>query len=567
MLVFTNVKIINNMRQFTTQARLFVFILLSLWLAPNKILAQLTLEATYPTTDLRRIQLPVSGEKWYYADDSTRKIYLFNANHTPWKTVNYPSEPNKKVSLDAMNRPVSETTFNSDGLLEFVWRFKDSTGQFVKILNERNELVYNFGQGVNALTVNELTGSPMKLFVENGNYDHQKTAIFSLPSMRLDTVFDYAGDMQRRRFSYAGEKFYFKNRHTNFLEILNPNYARWKAFKIHKTRNGLKINDDIFFVDDGIFTSDSSVGCMLTYRYSDDSPLKKIVIEKDSNTNRRIRYANSYSHLLLDRKIGQPDKLIFNETYNNNNSWRNKIFKLPSFDWEKTYDCPPFELCLVERILLMQNRIRYAYINHQSIQLFDKSHSYKGNMIINPSQGYYFEYSYNFRPLICDSIVNQDTLLEAIWIERKNMASNLRITTENGINLATIPNASYFQISQLNNLSNKLVTKMSNGFKDFETKVWRFSTRTPVSDPSVSTAFEATISPNPFSNAFTINVLLNDRPLSIRLFNAVGGLVFSEKMTTNNATFTPPNGLPQGVYWCEIANGKSQIIKKLVKMN
>lgn len=49
------------MRQFTTQAKLFVLILSSLWLSPNKILAQLTLEATYPTTDLRRIQLPTNA--------------------------------------------------------------------------------------------------------------------------------------------------------------------------------------------------------------------------------------------------------------------------------------------------------------------------------------------------------------------------------------------------------------------------------------------------------------------------------------------------------------------------
>ncbi len=560
MLVFTNIEIINVMRQFTTQVKIFVFILLSLWLSPNKILAQLTLEATYPTTDLRRIHLPVSGEKWFYADDSTHKIYLFNANHTPWKTVNYPSEPNKTVSLDAMNMPVSETTFNSDTLLEFVWRFKDSEGrQFVKIMNERGALVYDFGQGINVLTVNELLDNPTKLFVESGNYDRQKTAIFSLPNMRLDTIFDYAGDMQRRKFTYAGEKFYFKNRNTNFLEILNTDYTRWKAFKIHKTRNGLKIEDDIFFADDGLFTSDSSVGCMLTYRYSDEGPLKKIVSEISLNT--KLMYANSYSQLWLDQKRGQLDKLFLINQTNINSTPKYEIFSLSRIKKEKTH-----YKSNVERLLFKAFGAKFrTYTGNNEVQLYDTLHNEWKLIKLEPT--FNFGINYHNPPLVCDSIVNQDTLLEAIWIERKDRASNLRITTENETNLATIPNASYFHVSKLDNLPNKLVTKMSNGFKDFETKVWRFSTRTPVSDPSVQTAFDATISPNPFSNSFSINVLAHERPLSIRLFNAIGVLVFAEKMTTSNATFTPPNGLPQGVYWCQISDGKSQIVKKLVKMN
>ena len=568
MLAFTNIKIINGMRQFTTQAKLFVFILSSLWLSPNKILAQLILEATYPTTDLLRIQLPVSGEKWYYADDSTRKIHLFNADHRPWKTVNYPSEPNKTVKLDAMNRPVSETTFNSDGLLEFVWRFKDSAtnnNPRVKILNELGALVYDFGQGDKVLTVNELSGSPTKLFVESGDYNRQKTAIFNLPIMVLDTIFDYAGDMQRRKFSYAGEKFYFKNRNTNFLEILNADYTRWKAFKIHKTRNELMIKDDIFFADDGIFDADTLVECMLTYWHGNGWPLKKIV----SENGREILKASTNSSFVLDQQMGQADKLIFNESYNNDMNFRCKLLSLPQGTLEATY------LVSVQRTLFKQYGTKYTNIGYRFVKLFNVNHSDWKTIILVPTQGYDFLYNYGYditKPLVCDSIVNPDTLLEVIWnewkrITPKTLACQLRITSENGNNIATIPNASFVEVNQIDKLPAKLITKTWDSTRYTETKVWRFSTRTPVSDPSVSTAFDALISPNPFSNSFTINVLANDRPLSIRLFNAIGGLVFSEKMTTANVTFTPPNGLPQGVYWCQISDGKSQIVKKLIKMN
>jgi Secretion system C-terminal sorting domain len=559
------------MRQFATQPRLFVFFVLSLWLSPNKMSAQLTLEATYPTTDLRRIHLPVSGEKWYYADDSTRKIYLFNANHTAWKTVNYPSETNKTVSLAAMNMPVSETTFNTDNLLEFVWIFKDTTTyrERIRILNERNDTVYAFAEGRNYLNVNELPGSSAKLFAESGNYEHQKTAIFSLPNMILDTTFDYAGDMQRRKFSYAGEKFYSKNRNTNFLEIFNPNYTRWKSFKIHNTRNELNIRDDIFFADDRIFNADTLVECMLTYWHGNGWPLKKIVSEKDANTSNRIIYADTYSKLWLDQKEGQPDKLIFDESYNNDMSFRCKIFGLPQNTLEATYSVP------IQRISLKNYGPKYTSIGYRFVKLFSANHSDWKMITLVPTLGYDFLYNYGYdisMPLVCDSIVHPDSLLEVIWnewkrITPKTLACQLRITAENGNNIITVPNASFVEVNQLDKLTSKLITKTWDSTRYTETKVWRFTARTPVSDPSVSAAFDAQVSPNPFNNSFTINVLGDEGPLSIRLFNAIGTLVFSEKTTSSNATFTPPNGLPQGIYWCQISDGKSQIVKKLVKMN
>ena len=557
------------MRQFTTQVKIFVFILLSLWLSPNKILAQLTLEATYPTTDLRRIHLPVSGEKWFYADDSTRKIYLFNANHTPWKTVNYPSEPNKTVSLDAMNMPVSETTFNRDTLLEFVWRFKDSTTyrERVRILNERNDSIYVFAEGRNLLTVNELAGSSTKLFVENRDfYDNYKTFIFSSPNMLLEKIYDKASNMHRQRFGHAGEKYYFKNVPQKYILIYNPNHSIWASIPLPVPTNGGSTynNDPVFFADDKIFDADTLVEFAFSYDIGLGYGLSKIV----SENGREIQKANSISSFVVDKKVGQPNKLFF--TYNasiNTVNTNYNVIGLPSGTLEKTYFSP------VERILLKEHGVKYTNIEYGVVKMFNIDHSFWRSVNLVSNSGYYFgNNTPESLPFISDSIVNPDGIMEVIWNEwkqtsRTTSAYQLRIITENGLNLATIPKARFFQVSQMDNLETKLITKTWDSTRYTETKVWRFSTRTPVSDPSVQTAFDATISPNPFSNSFSINVLAHERPLSIRLFNAIGVLVFAEKMTTSNATFTPPNGLPQGVYWCQISDGKSQIVKKLVKMN
>lgn len=576
LLVLTIIKQINVMRQFTTQTKLFILTLLSLWFSSNQMSAQLTLEATYPTTDVRRIHLPVSGEKWYYADDSTRKVYLFNANHTAWKTVNYPSEANKKVSLDVMNKPVSETTFNTDDFLEFVWRFEDSTTrrERVRILNERNDSVYAFSEGVNVLTVNELAGSPTKLFVENGYNDkNRKTSIFTLPNMILDTAYNNASEMRRQRFGYAGEKYYFRKLNPNKVEICNANYQHWKSIPIDVPTNALTYKDPTFFADDKVFNADSSVEFMFKYNHGLGEGLTKIISE--GNIYGNIKYANSNSSLRLDQMLGQSNKLILREWYSNNNKLRYKVFNLPNVDFEATYKCQDNIQCSFERILLKQYGVQYVNIGYRHIKLSNVNHLNWKTITLVPTVGYDFLYTYGYdiaTPLVCDSIVHPDSLLEVIWnewrrITPKTLACQLRITSENGNNIVTVPNASFVEVNQLDKLSSKLITKTWDSTRYTETKVWRFTARTPVADPSVSAAFDVQISPNPFSNYLTINILDNTIPLSIKLFNAVGMLVFSEKMTTSNATFMLPNGLPQGVYWCQLSDGKSQIVKTLVKVN
>ena len=74
------------------------------------------------------------------------------------------------------------------------------------------------------------------------------------------------------------------------------------------------------------------------------------------------------------------------------------------------------------------------------------------------------------------------------------------------------------------------------------------------------------ISPNPFNTSFTIYHSETERPLSIRLFNATGMLILTDKIKSANATVTPESNLPNGVYFLEISNGLKRTVKRLVKM-
>jgi Secretion system C-terminal sorting domain len=103
---------------------------------------------------------------------------------------------------------------------------------------------------------------------------------------------------------------------------------------------------------------------------------------------------------------------------------------------------------------------------------------------------------------------------------------------------------------------------MTNG----TTKVWRFNTYTAIQDPSVSNSLDVQVSPNPFVSSFTIHNNNSERPLSIRLFNAISQLVFTEKNVQNNAIITPPQHLSKGLYLLDISCEEKRITKRLIKL-
>ena len=541
-------------------------ILLSLWFMPQLSMSQVTLEFTYPTTNLKRINLQASGEKWYYIDDSTRQILFFNANHSPWKTIDFPKEANKNVSLAPTNMPISQTIFKTDNLLELVWLFKDSTNKIerIKIMNELNDSVYYFTEGYNKLTVNELAGSSTKLFVENRDNESvwtnkYQTTVFDLPNMVNVIVYPNASEMHRQRFGYAGEKLYFKNASQKRLQIYNPDNKIWKSLVIPSPSNGtLFPYDPVFFADDKIFDNDT----LVEFAFSYDRGLGLCLTQIVSENSTRILMTNSNSYFKLDQKIGHPDKIFFTDDNNQNTQY--KVLKLPyPADVETTYLSP------VERIFFKHFGSKYANIGYGTSILYNNNHLYWRTIEYKRTPDYY--YSFDSRPIICDSLVNQDSLLEIMWTEVKhtsNTASNykLNITNENQKKIDSIPNARLFEINQLDNLPTKLITKTWDSTRYTNTKVWRFNTPTAITDPSVLEGLKVEISPNPFNLSFTIRHTETERPLSIRLFNATGMLILSDKITSGNATLTPKSSLPNGIYFLEITNGIKRTVKRLVKM-
>jgi hypothetical protein len=539
-----------------------LFFLFSLIYA--SIFAQITDEATYSTNNLQRLKLPLSGEVWYYADDLARQIRLFKGDHSSWKTIDYPTEINNKITLAPMNLPVSQTTFKADNLLELVWLFQDTVSrkERIKILNERGDSIFFFPINQTKITVNELINRPTKLFFEKREADYTySTTVYGLPDMVLEKTYPKASNFHRQIFGHKGEVYYFKNTPNKRLEVYYPNHSLYKSMLLAVPTNGGYTTDydPYFFADDRMFNSDTLVEVVFSYDMHSYDQVR-IANEKQ----KVLFHSNFFSSFQIDRKEGQPDKLFWNYSPNIDAYPQCRVISLPfPFTYpattprEKTYDTQ------IERIVLNHFGPKYVYrLYSSSISLYDTSHILWKNLSLRSSPNYS---SNSFTPFISDNIVNTDSLIEVIWIDKKYeppFAYQLRITDERANNIASIPDAYHFQVSQLDNLPNKLITKMTNG----TTKIWRFTPLTAVQDPSVSKGLDVQVSPNPFVTSFTIHCNDLDSPLSIRLFNAIGQLVFTEKNVQNDVTITPPQHLSKGIYLLDVFIGEKHIAKRLVKL-
>jgi Secretion system C-terminal sorting domain len=555
------------MKQLTPQPKLMAFILWSLWFMPLKMAAQvITLEHTYPMTDLHRLKLPTGGETWYYADDAAQQIRLFDSLHRPWKMVNYPKETNCKVSLAPMNLPVSQTTFKADNLLEFVWLFQDTTvnlKEHIKVLNERGDSIFSFPLNQTKITVDELINRPTKLFFEqqeaNGTYS---TTVYSLPNMVFEKTYPKASNFHRQIFGHKGEVYYFKNTPEKKLQIYDTNHNSYPPIPLAVPINGGSTYDDdpFFFADDKMFnTDDSDTSVKLVFSYY----MKNFRQVRISTTP--LFHSNSFSSFKIDRQTGQPDKLFFNYKKDSNSNTKYEVFSLPQM--KKEVVPTPYE-SNITRILTKAFGAKYMTFRYGEINLFNNDHQSNRTINVVPSEGYN---CFDSIPIICDTIVNRDTTLEIIFTERtiaQPYNYQLRITTKNGINLLTIPYARYYDISQLDNLETKLIVKLwnSDSARYTETQVWRFTARTAIQDPLVLADLDVQVSPNPFSTTFSIGHIPTDRPLSIRLFDAIGRLILSEKTNTTSVTLTPPSTMPQGVYLLELTDGIKRKVKRLVKI-
>lgn len=529
---------------------------------PLSIQAQVALEKTYPTTDLHRVNWAFGGEKYWYSDDSLKEIKVFSGQHQLVKTIRYPSVLNSQVRLLSSEQAVTQTTVNGDDLLEIVWLFKDTLTkrEQLKIVNERDSTLFTFNSAVEEVLFNEIEGLATKLFVTayENNLSEYTTKVYSLPSFNLENIYFRAYRLHRKKFGYAGEKYFYKDATGERMQIYHANHSIWKSInlKLFSTITIINYNDIYTDADDNVFSKDSLVEIIFTYETSNAS--RKIVM----NENGSQIYLSSYD-FKIDFQNGLVDK--FFGTQERSTGVYRVLYSLPNLRLElestsrigrallKNYGETVFRHDLTNKLLLSYNN----FAKNKSITLPLSSSSYfdyPSNIFLNT----------NF-PFVSDSLVNKDTLIEVIYTEYNYQSKQYttKIINDTGRIYNTIDSTRYFAINQTKGLENKLITKTGND-KPYDTKVWRFNNTTATKEtPSV---FEVNIYPNPFSQTFTIEVQENTTfPLSIRLMNALGEVVFSTKTNERITDLVLPN-LANGMYLLEINNKNQSTLRKILKL-
>lgn len=278
----------------------------------SPIKAQVTLEATYPTTDLHRVNWKNGGEKYWYSDDSHKVIRVYSAQHQLLKTIRYPSVNNAQVKLLANEQAVTQTTVNTDDLLEMVWFFKDTLTkrEQMKIMNERDSVLFVFNALADNVSFNEIEGLPSKLFIstyENG-IDAYTTKVYNLPTFNLENIYFRAVRLHRKKFGYAGEKYFYKDVESKKMQFFNPDHSFWKNINLAFFQSiNLKDYDDDSYTDayENVFSKDSLLTVTFSYISADDYA-QAILSENKPNTP----IYKSNMAFRLDHQNNLEDKLL-----------------------------------------------------------------------------------------------------------------------------------------------------------------------------------------------------------------------------------------------------------------
>jgi Secretion system C-terminal sorting domain len=519
---------------------------------------QVTLEATYPTTDLHRVNWAFGGEKYWYSNDSLKEIKVFTAQHQLLKTIRYPSVLNTQIRLLQNEQAVTQTTVNGDNLLEIIWFFKDTLTkkEQMKIINEQDSVLFIFDGVSDNVQLSEIEGLPSKLFVSINDLglDTYITKVYALPSLNLENIYFNAYRLHRKKFGYAGEKYFYKDTINEKIQIYNANHSFWKSIKpIFLTGLTFDNNDEFTDADDNVVNSDSLVEVMFNYmsRGSRDWAI--------TWQNGNAIFKSKRIGFRIDHQEGLKDRLLGGDEDSNGDFY----YKFYDFSNPVT----PF-LASTYSISRMRskkyNEVIYTYLgSNQMILYYNNKQNQKS--IYLPIIGTDYVFPYFSFPIINDSLINKDSLLETIYLTTNNKRTvfTTRIANDTGFVYKTIENTKFFSISQVKGLPDKLFTNTGND-NPFDTKIWRFGNTTSIKEgPSV---LDVKIYPNPFSNDLTIDVKGNKIfPIYMRLMNVLGEVMYETKTNEERVYLSMPH-LSKGLYFLEVLSGNQRSVSKVVKV-
>ena len=497
---------------------------------------------------VQRVVLENSGEKYFFVNRFTGAIQMFNANHTPWKTINIPL-PTNNYSLYVFS--ISETLINPDDNIEIVYgTYSDPGIRRSKIINELGTVLLSEDNCYSFL-VDKKQGLETKIMSSTG-------VVYSLPSLVIEHIYpsiNYA-NVKRVNLENSGEKYYFLDRVNSLAVLYNADHTFWKNIALPKP-DGYSISN-IDILSENQLNSDNLIE--IGYSCQNDVEQQSRIANENGET---LLIATNPGNFAVSAIDGLPNKLMVyympgdipDET-----SRRTDVYTIPTFNLEHTYQR------YVNRVKLENSGEKYHASNYDyvttDITIYNSDHTL-WKSVATPVQGFGETIENVF---ISETKIDSDDALELIYTISSNTLNGGHyfgyIVKDNGNVILDFPGAYDIIFDEFTGLESKLMVYSQDGpsFDQlfYTTSVYRL-------DPTFSsTDFDKShisISPNPSSS----NIILGSSNIIVeaKIYNLVGREV--KQIREKNISSINMQDLPIGAYLLELTDTQNQkFIHKVV---
>lgn len=499
---------------------------------------QFELEQTYYyTQNVQRIVLENSGEKYFSVNYHTGTIQLFNANHTPWKTINITLPP-ENYSFYVFD--ISETLINPDDNLEIIYGTYSAPGvRRSKIVNELGTVLLS-EENCYSFLVDRKQGLEAKIISSTG-------VVYSLPGLAIEHTYpsvNYA-NLKRVNLENSGEKYYFLDRVNSLAVLYNADHTFWKNIALPKP-DGYSIS----YID------------ILSENQLNSDNLIEVGYSCQNNVEQQSRIANENGETLLiavnpgnfavSAIDGLPNKLMVyympgdipDET-----SRRTDVYAIPTFGLEHTYQQ------FVNRVKLENSGEKYHARNYDyattDITIYNSDHTL-WKTVATPVQGFGETIENVF---ISETKIDPDDALELIYTISSNTLDGGHyygyIIKDNGTVILDLPGAYDIWLSEFPNLATKLMVYSQDGpsFDQlyYTTTVYHF-------DPtfSINEIEKTTVQLSPIPATDVLKISSENKILEACFYDMRG--VFVRQESGSDIKTVSVDGLSSGLYMLRLKN-------------
>lgn len=495
-------------------------------------IGQINLEKTYDEGVVNRVDLEVSGEKYYLLDQSTKQVKLYNADHTAWKTIPLPTLVGP---LDITISHLSETKINTDSNIEIAYSYYTENGEIVynsRIVNEEGTVLLDVSDA-SSIEVSEIDGLPIKVLALIDDVDYS-TKIYKVPDLTLEHTYTGNDYVKRVNLESSNEKYYQLDKVNYIVNLYNSNHSVWKNINLVPMEN--TINLTIRHLSETSINTDTKIE--VAYTYYDTTPnLEGKISNEDGVVLGTIPNAWSIN---VDEISGLSNILIVEFLDLSTSALSSKVYSLPSFALVGTYNDG-----VVTRVKLENSGEKY-YIREavsNQAKLFNNDHTSWKNITLPKNSG---ATAMGITHL-SESVINIDIALEIAYITFDESSSKFeaRICNDSGSTLLTVDNGLGIYASQIGGLLNKLIVPI-DGISE-SSYVYGLPTTTLALQEESLNKVEVFIYPNPTND----NLTIESKNTAIKNFvitSVLGKIVKEVKQTSQSLTIDVSNWSP-GTYF------------------